>query len=132
MVEAFHGLRTPNEGINQRNLKIWQTKYAMAVPKVLGVGVDFRPCSAVKAISSTGVRSPWGSSCHLDFTTYQIILDKNLCISMICNEVKATGGTKIGYYILFWKYKSEVDMNEAFVEFRRSLLKKFLTEGFAL
>ena len=58
MVEAFHGLRTPNEGINQRNLKIWQTKYAMAVPKVLGVGVDFRPCSAVKAISSPGVRSP--------------------------------------------------------------------------
>ena len=42
----------------------------------------------------------WGSSCHLGFTTYQIVLDKNLCISMICNEVKATGGTKIGYYIL--------------------------------
>ena len=65
-------------------------------------------------------------------TLYQIILDKNLCISMICNEVKATGGTKIGYYILFRKYKSEVDMKEAFVELRRSLLKKFLTEGFAL
>ena len=44
---------------------------------------------------------------------------------MICNEVKATGGTKIGYYILFWKYKSEVDMKEAFVELRRGLLKKF-------
>ena len=69
---------------------------------------------------------------NVDFITYQIILDKNLCISMICNEVKATGGTKIGYYILFRKYKSEVDMKEAFVELRRSLLKKFLTEGFAL
>ena len=39
-----HGLRTPNEGINQRNL-MWQTKYATAVPKNLGVGVDFRSCS---------------------------------------------------------------------------------------
>ena len=75
------------------------------------------------------VTSPWGSSCHLDFTVYQIILDKNLCISMICNEVKATGGTKIGYYILFLKYKSEVDMKEVFVELRRSFLKKFLIEG---
>ena len=31
-----HGLRTPNEGINQRYLKNWvdgQTKYASAVPK---------------------------------------------------------------------------------------------------
>ena len=24
---------------------MWQTKYASAVPKLLGVGVDFRPCS---------------------------------------------------------------------------------------
>ena len=43
-----HGLRTTNEGINQRNLKIWADvakKYASAVPKNLGVGVDFRPCS---------------------------------------------------------------------------------------
>ena len=43
-------LRTPNEGINQRNLKIWanamwQTKYASGVPTNLEVGVDFRPCS---------------------------------------------------------------------------------------
>ena len=44
---TFYGLQTPNEGINQRNLKIWadgQTKYALAVPKNLRVGVDFRPC----------------------------------------------------------------------------------------
>ena len=37
---------------------MWQTKYASAVPKNLGVGVDFFGC-AVKAISSPGVRSPW-------------------------------------------------------------------------
>ena len=37
-----HGLRTPNEGKNQRNLKIWAN---VAVPKNLGVGVDFWPCS---------------------------------------------------------------------------------------
>ena len=43
--ELLHGLRTPNEGINQRNLKFWQTKYAPAVPKNLEVEVDFRPCS---------------------------------------------------------------------------------------
>ena len=24
---------------------MWQTKYALAVPKKLGVGVNFRPCS---------------------------------------------------------------------------------------
>ena len=24
---------------------MWQTKYALAVPKNLGVGVNFRPCS---------------------------------------------------------------------------------------
>ena len=40
----YHGLRTPNEGINQRNLKIWADvadKIASAVPENLGVGVDF-------------------------------------------------------------------------------------------
>ena len=52
-----HGLRTPNEGINLRNLKfcadvaLWQTKYALAVLINLGLGFDFRPC----------VRSPWFS-----------------------------------------------------------------------
>ena len=40
-----HGLRTPNEGINQRYLKNWADEYALAVPKNLGVGVNFRPCS---------------------------------------------------------------------------------------
>jgi hypothetical protein len=41
-----HGL--PNEGINQRYLKNWAnvvTKYASAVPKNLGLGLNFRPCS---------------------------------------------------------------------------------------
>jgi hypothetical protein len=46
---SYHGLRTPNEGINQRYLKNWtdvrQTKYALAVPKNLGLGLNFRPCS---------------------------------------------------------------------------------------
>ena len=44
-----HGLLTPNEGINQRNLKIW----ADPADKIcfgrnyinLGLGFDFRPCS---------------------------------------------------------------------------------------
>ena len=41
-----HGLRTPNEGKNQRNLKNW-------------ADVADKICCAVKAISSLGVRSPW-------------------------------------------------------------------------
>ena len=46
----MHGLRTPNEGKNQRYLKNWaevanQTKYASAVPKNLGVEVNFQPRS---------------------------------------------------------------------------------------
>ena len=36
---------------------MWQTKYASAVPKNLGLGFDFRLCCAVKAISSSGVSS---------------------------------------------------------------------------
>ena len=43
-----HGLRIPNEGINPRYLKIgpmWQTKYASAELKNLGLGLNFRPCS---------------------------------------------------------------------------------------
>ena len=43
-VGQHHGLRTPSEDINQRNLKIWADvadKNASAVPKNLGVGVDF-------------------------------------------------------------------------------------------
>ena len=44
----MHGLRTPNEGINQRKLKIWADvadKNASATPKNLDVGVDFWLCS---------------------------------------------------------------------------------------
>ena len=56
-----HGLRTPNEGINQRNLKIW----ADVADKIcFGRNLTIWECEwifgrAVKAISSLGVRSPW-------------------------------------------------------------------------
>jgi len=44
-----HGLRTPNEGINENNLenlgRSGRQKKASVVPKNLGVGVDFRPFS---------------------------------------------------------------------------------------
>ena len=44
-----HGLWTPNEGINQRYLKNWadvaDKKYALAIPKYLGLGLNFRPCN---------------------------------------------------------------------------------------
>ena len=42
-----HGLWTTNEGIDQRNLKIWANvadKYASAEPKK-GVGLDFQSCN---------------------------------------------------------------------------------------
>ena len=48
MLVCTHGLRTPNEGIHQRNLKIRADvadKICFNRPKNLGVGVDFRPFS---------------------------------------------------------------------------------------
>ena len=59
-----HGLRTPNEGINQRNLKY--AKYASGVPKNLGLGFVFRPCSE-GVISSPGVHSPCNQSKVWDY-----------------------------------------------------------------
>ena len=50
---------------------MWQTKYAAAVPKNLGVGVTFR--RAVKTISSLGVRSPW-----------PVLLKQNIYNSLAC------------------------------------------------
>ena len=57
-LSSCHGLRTPNEGINQRYLK----NRAHVADKIclsnFGLELNSRPCSAVKAISSLGVRSP--------------------------------------------------------------------------
>ena len=49
----IHGLRAPNEGINQRNLKMRQTKYALVLPKIWEWELIF--CRAVKGISSPGM-----------------------------------------------------------------------------
>jgi hypothetical protein len=38
------GLRTPNEGINQRYLKNW-ADVADKIPKIFGLGLNFRPYS---------------------------------------------------------------------------------------
>ena len=45
--ECAHGPRTPIEGISQRNLKFWanDANDALAVPKNLGLGLDFRSYS---------------------------------------------------------------------------------------
>ena len=48
MYPQTHGLRTPNEGINQRNLKFLAdvaAKLCLAIPINLGLGFDFRLCS---------------------------------------------------------------------------------------
>ena len=44
---------------------MWQTKYASAVPKNLGLGLNFG--RAVKVISYLGVRTPciWVSWCYI-------------------------------------------------------------------
>ena len=45
---TIHGLRTPDEGINQRNLKFWANvadTICFAAPKNLGLGFDFWQCS---------------------------------------------------------------------------------------
>ena len=47
---------------------MWQKKYALAVPKNMGVGVNFG--RAVKAISSLGVRSPWYFELHIAKITF--------------------------------------------------------------
>ena len=52
---VIHGLRTPSEGINQRNLKIWADaadKICFGRTKKFGIGIEFL------ATSSLGVRSP--------------------------------------------------------------------------
>ena len=48
-----HGLRTPNEGINQSYLKNWAyvaDKIALAVPKNLGLGLNFPLCSLLSVL----------------------------------------------------------------------------------
>jgi hypothetical protein len=50
MILSFtdYGHQVKAEGINKRNLKIWADvadKYALAVPKNVGLGFDFWPCS---------------------------------------------------------------------------------------
>ena len=45
---VHHGLWTPHEVINQRNLKIWADvadKICFGRTQQLGMGVNFRPCS---------------------------------------------------------------------------------------
>ena len=64
--DCRHGLRTPNEGINQRNLKIWAD-----VADEIGFALYLKIWEwewifgrAVKAISSPDVRSPWSKARH--------------------------------------------------------------------
>ena len=56
----LHGLRTPNDGINQRNLKNWAdvADQNMLLPYLKIWDWDLIFGRAVKVISSLGVRSP--------------------------------------------------------------------------
>ena len=59
-VGFIHRLRTLNEGINQRNLKIWANvanKLCLLHPRIWEWELIFG--RAAKVISSSGVHSPW-------------------------------------------------------------------------
>ena len=70
----YHGLWTTNEGINQRNLKIW----ADVSDKI------------VKVISSPGVRSPWFISVDLEQDPYNRFLGISSIFTVIQIERNAT------------------------------------------
>ena len=58
---ANNGIRTPNEGKNEKSLKISaEPKYASGVPRNLELVVDLGSCSALKEFSSLGVHSSCG------------------------------------------------------------------------
>ena len=47
-IHITHGLRTPNEGINQRYLKNWADvtdKICFGRTNKFRIGIEFRPCS---------------------------------------------------------------------------------------
>jgi hypothetical protein len=58
---VLHGLRTPNDSINQRNLKNWADEADKNIlrPYLKIWDWDLIFGRAVKVISSLGVRSPW-------------------------------------------------------------------------
>ena len=74
---------------------MWQTKYASAVHKNLGLGLNFR---AVKAISSLGVRSRWACPLQLRRTNGNHRNKKEVSIdrpSNINHKVSSFPGLKI-------------------------------------
>ena len=75
-----HGLRTPNEGINQRYLKNWADGRQNMLPPYLKIwDWDWVLGRAVKAISSVGVRSP----CYRRTKHY---LDQTTCLKVLAQH----------------------------------------------
>ena len=82
---SIYGLRTSNEGINQRNLKVWADVadkiYASAVPKSLGLGFDFRPCSEDDFLTGC----PQSVVVHQDCFSFAIFpKDRDSSFSSVC------------------------------------------------
>ena len=77
-----HGLRTPNEGVNRRNLKNWAdvADKIMLWPYLKIWNWDLVFGRAVKAISSLGVRSPWVHRCIQIPLSFALNL-KKCCVS---------------------------------------------------
>ena len=58
-LSPLHGLRTPNEGMNQRNLKIWaNVADKMCFGRNYKFGIELLECSESYFISGCPVRGP--------------------------------------------------------------------------
>ena len=83
---------------------MWQTKYAAAIPKNLGVGVNFRPCSAVKAVSSLGVRSPWyGGSIHALRMYLLNFVERDFCLQLWLKPTRQIWHNSISTNYKWWQ-----------------------------
>ena len=98
-----HGLSTPNEGINQRNLKSWAdvaAKICFGRIEKFGSGSGFFG-RAVKAISSPGVRSPCTKYSCILLVTMQFCFVSIL----LSNTAVSSFGASLEVGTNIWKQK---------------------------
>ena len=121
-----------------------QTKYALAVPKNLGLGFDFRP----RAISSPGVRSPWCNSMFflmLEFYKSSGDVYQSRFVTMVCDAsllmqtfFQTINTTRTPTVVKRWKakvrklelnsavfWKTQVFLTPKTAEFSSNFLKSF-------
>ena len=91
---------------------MWQTKYASAVPKNLGLGLNFRPCSEDQFLSgqSQSVSTP--------NTRQKYILLKTKCLNFF--SIQATAVDRC-WQLQFWQVKCSIfqDQQQDLIEKKR-------------